>query len=110
MLFHDLRRSGARNYRRARVGEKLIQRIGGWKTTSMFERYNVLDERDLADAGERLSAFLAEAGTVAPTIVPLEPAHRTRGARVHGQNTDIRYVDTTPRPAVGAGNSVNPSR
>jgi len=110
MLFHDLRRSGARNYRRARVGEKVIQRIGGWKTTSMFERYNVLDERDLADAGERLSAFLAEAGAVAPTIVPLEPAHGTCGARVHGQNTDIRYADTTPRPAAVSGNSAKSTR
>jgi integrase len=105
MLFHDLRRSGARNYRRAHVGEKVIQRIGGWKTTSMFERYNVLDERDLADAGERLSAFLAEAATAAPTVVPLEPSHRTRGAREHGQQTDIRYADTTPRSAAVAGNS-----
>jgi integrase len=105
MLFHDLRRSGARNYRRARVGEKVIQRIGGWKTTSMFERYNVLDERDLADAGERLSAFLAEAATATPTIVRLETSPRTRSAREHGQNTDIRYADTTPRPAVVAGKS-----
>ena len=54
LLFHDLRRSGARNYRRAGVGEDVIQRIGGWKTASMFKRYNIVDERDLADAGERL--------------------------------------------------------
>jgi hypothetical protein len=33
--------------------EDAIQRIGGWKTASMFKRYNVIDERDLADAGER---------------------------------------------------------
>jgi integrase len=52
LLFHDLRRSGARNCRRAGVGEDVIQRIGGWKTASMFKRYNIVDERDLADAGE----------------------------------------------------------
>jgi integrase len=101
MLFHDLRRSGARNYRKAGVDEDVIQRIGGWKTASMFKRYNVVDERDLADAGERLSNFLAAAATTAPTVVPLDPVRRTLGAGEHGQNTDIRYGDTTPdRPAI----------
>ena len=32
LLFRDLRRSGARNYRRAQVAEDVIMRIGGWKT------------------------------------------------------------------------------
>jgi integrase len=102
MLFHDLRRSGARNYRRAGVDEDVIQRIGGWKTASMFARYNVVDERDLADAGERLSAFLAAAATAPPTVLPLEPARRTRRGGAHGQYTDIRCDDTTPPRPAGA--------
>jgi integrase len=57
LLFHDLRRSGARNYRRAGVTEDVIQRIGGWKTPSMFKICNVVDERDLAEAGERLAGW-----------------------------------------------------
>ena len=32
-------------------------RIGGWKTASMFRRYNVVDERDLTEAAERLTGF-----------------------------------------------------
>jgi integrase len=101
LLFHDLRRSGARNYRRAGVDVDVIQRIGGWKTASMFKRYNVVDERDLADAGARLSTFLAEAATAAPTVMPFEPVRRTRSVGEHGQKTDIRYGDTTPqRPAI----------
>jgi integrase len=71
MLFHDLRRSAARNYRRAGVDVDVIQRIGGWKTASMFKRYNVVDERDLRDAGERLHAFLETETSAAPTILPL---------------------------------------
>jgi integrase len=71
LLFHDLRRSGARNLRRAGVDEHVIQRIGGWKTPSMFKRYDIVDERDLRDAGERLSTYLATATTAAPTVVPL---------------------------------------
>src|SRR5262245_2432620 len=93
LLFHDLRRSGARNYRRAQVTEDVIMRIGGWKTPSMFRRYNVVDERDLSEAAERLSGFLTDAARAAPTIVPLTTAHRTRHAGLQskecGQNTDI---------------------
>jgi integrase len=76
LLFHDLRRSAARNFRRAGVDEDVIMRIGGWKTRSMFERYNVVDERDLAEAARRLSGFLAAASTAAPTIVPLRARAR----------------------------------
>ena len=47
------------------------QRIGGWKTPSMFKRYDIVDERDLRDAGERLSTYLATETTAAPTVVPL---------------------------------------
>ena len=50
LLFHDLRRTGARNLRRAGVAEGVIQKIGGWKTRSVFERYAIVDQRDIADA------------------------------------------------------------
>jgi hypothetical protein len=70
-LFHDLRRSGARNLRRAGVDEHVIQRIGGWKTASMFKRYDIVDERDLRDAAERLSTYLEAETTAAPTVVLL---------------------------------------
>jgi len=67
-------------------------RIGGWKTPSMFRRYNVVDERDLTEAAERLSGFLTDATRAAPTILPLATARRSpqTGARAkeHGQNTD----------------------
>ena len=29
-------------------------KVGGWKTTAVFDRYNIVDESDLADAGARL--------------------------------------------------------
>jgi hypothetical protein len=94
LLFHDLRRSGARNYRRAQVTEDVIMRIGGWKTPSMFRRYNVVDERDLTEAAERLSAFLTGAASASPTIVPLAAARAARATGEHGQNTDNRGTST----------------
>jgi hypothetical protein len=54
LLFHDLRRTGARNLRRAGVAEGVIQKIGGWKTRSVFERYVIVDQRDIADAMRKL--------------------------------------------------------
>ena len=49
MLFHDLRRTGARNLRRAGVGEGIIMKIGGWRT-SVFERYAIVSRSDMKDA------------------------------------------------------------
>lgn len=54
LIFHDLRRSGARNLRRLHISEGVIMRIGGWKTRSVFDRYDIKDQADLADAARRL--------------------------------------------------------
>jgi integrase len=50
LIFHDLRRTGARNLRRAGISETVIMRIGGWRTRSVFERYAIVNRNDMADA------------------------------------------------------------
>jgi integrase len=52
---HDFRRTMARNYRRSGEAEGVIMRIGGWRTRSVFERYNVVNEDDLRRAAERVT-------------------------------------------------------
>jgi integrase len=54
LLFHDLRRTAARNLRAAGVPEEIIMRIAGWKTSSIFRRYAIVDKTDVREALQRL--------------------------------------------------------
>lgn len=58
LLFHDLRRTAARNMRRAKFDESLIMKITGHKTAAMFRRYDIKDERDIKDLGDGMETYL----------------------------------------------------
>ncbi|MFQ5744326.1 MAG: tyrosine-type recombinase/integrase, partial [Acidobacteriota bacterium] len=73
VLFHDLRRSAARNLIRAGVSEKIAMEILGHRTTSIFRRYDITIEADKREALGRLAGIgtrakqgqMAESGRVA---------------------------------------------
>src|SRR5438105_15765418 len=53
-MFHDLRRTAARNLRKAGIAEGVIMRIGGWRTRSVFDRYAIVSQSDISDAMQKL--------------------------------------------------------
>jgi len=69
-LVHDLRRSAAREFRKAGVSEGVVMRLCGWETRSMFDRYNIIDAADLDAAVAKRFA----SGTVAGQSAPSTPA------------------------------------
>ena len=92
-LVHDLRRSAARDFRRQGVSEGEIMKLCGWKTRAMFDRYNIIDEADLAQAVAKRFNGKTTANTATPTATP-SPLSSSPGDKFfQGALDDIRIYN-----------------
>ena len=54
LMVHDLRRSAVRNLMNASVQQAVAMKISGHRDASVFQRYNVVDTKQTADAMQRV--------------------------------------------------------
>ena len=67
-FLHDCRRAAARNLIRANVPERVAMLLTGHKSRAIFDRYNIIHEQELLDAGDQLVEYLAQQALLVATV------------------------------------------
>jgi hypothetical protein len=57
-----MRRSFVRNAVRANVPEQIARKISGHKSRAIFDRYAIVSENDLVNAGRQLESYFGNFG------------------------------------------------
>ena len=87
-FLHDCRRTAARNLIRASVPERVAMLLTGHKSRAIFDRYNIIHEQELLDAGDQLVAYLAQQAQA----VPARRRPHTSGTAVPRTAAPLRLV------------------
>ena len=73
-FLHDCRRTAARNLIRASVPERVAMLLTGHKSRAIFDRYNIINEQELLEAGDQLVAYLEQHAQTMPRAGRSHPA------------------------------------
>ena len=73
-FLHDCRRTAARNLIRANIPERVAMLLTGHKSRAIFDRYNIIHEQELLDAGDQLVEYLAQQAQAVPVRQRPHPA------------------------------------
>jgi integrase len=76
LMVHDLRRSAVRNLMDAGVQQAVAMKISGHRDSSVFQRYNIVDANQTADAMQRVQRL---APVRVPRALPARSARRGGG-------------------------------
>ena len=90
-FLHDCRRTAARNLIRASVPERVAMLLTGHKSRAIFDRYNIIHEQELLDAGDQLVEYLAQQAQA----VPARRRPHTAGAAAPRTASPLRRGSTT---------------
>ena len=85
-FLHDCRRTAARNLIRASVPERVAMLLTDHKSRAIFDRYNIINEQELLDAGDQLVAYLEQCAQAT-----------LRGGRPHPVRLEFPILSLNPR-------------